>query len=204
MTSETDFTRRGAMALCGGTLAAMVLPARAFALTTQQAEALIQQVVTETLAIANSNLSQSAALDRFEDMFVRYGDVPVIARAVLGAPWRTASPAQREAFVDAFEGYLARKYGAEFREYRGSRITITGSTDQGDKGVVVNSVVETPGSEPFAVDYQVSDRSGSPKMFNIFIEGVSMLSTERSEIRAILEANRNDVDALIADLRRRG
>jgi len=204
MTSESHFTRRDAMTMGGGTLAAMVLPTSAFAMTTGQAESLIQKVVNETLSIANSNISQSAALDRFEDMFVQYGDVPVIARAVLGAPWRTSSPAQQQAFVQAFQGYLARKYGSEFREYRGSKITITGSSDQGDKGIVVNSVVETPGSEPFAVDYQVSDRSGSPKMFNIFIEGVSMLSTERSEIRAILEANRNNVDALIEDLKRRG
>jgi phospholipid transport system substrate-binding protein len=204
MTSESHFTRRDAMALGGSSLAAMVLPATAFALTTRQAESLIQKVVNETLSIANSNLSQSAALDKFEDMFVQYGDVPVIARAVLGAPWRTASSAQQQAFIKAFQGYLARKYGSEFREYRGSKITITGSSDQGDKGIVVNSMVETPGSAPFAVDYQVSDRSGSPKMFNIFIEGVSMLSTERSEIRAILESNRNSVDALIEDLKRRG
>jgi len=204
MTSESHFTRRDAMALGGSGLAAMVLPASAFALTGSQAESLIQKVVNETLSIANSNLSQTAALDRFEDMFVQYGDVPVIARAVLGAPWRTASSTQQSAFIAAFQGYLARKYGSEFREYRGSKITITGSSDQGDKGIVVNSVVETPGSAPFSVDYQVSDRSGSPKMFNIFIEGVSMLSTERSEIRAILESNRNNVDALIEDLKRRG
>ncbi len=204
MTSESHFTRRDAMALGGSALATMVLPASAFAMTTGQAESLIQKVVNETLSIANSNLPQTAALNKFEDMFVQYGDVPVIARAVLGAPWRTASSAQQQAFIEAFQGYLARKYGSEFREYRGSKITITGSSDQGNKGIVVNSVVETPGSEPFSVDYQVSDRSGSPKMFNIFIEGVSMLSTERSEIRAILESNRNSVDALIEDLKRRG
>ncbi|MEM9779059.1 MAG: ABC transporter substrate-binding protein, partial [Pseudomonadota bacterium] len=48
------------------------------------------------------------------------------------------------------------------------------------------------------------DRSGSPKMFNLFIEGISMLSTERSEIGALLAQNRNSIDALIADLQTRG
>ncbi|MEO0914010.1 MAG: ABC transporter substrate-binding protein, partial [Pseudomonadota bacterium] len=73
-----------------------------------------------------------------------------------------------------------------------------------DKGIVVSSTLTYSGSAPIAVDWQVSDRSGSLKMFNLFIEGVSMLATERSEIRALLEANRNSVDALIADLSRRG
>ena len=54
------------------------------------------------------------------------------------------------------------------------------------------------------VDWQVSDRSGAVKMINLYIEGVSMLSTERNEVRAILESKRNNLDALIADLQRRG
>ena len=67
--------------------------------------------------------------------------------------------------------------------------------------MLVNSTVKVPRQAPFAIDWQVSDRSGSVKLFNIFIEGVSMLATGRSEVGALLEANGGSVDKLIAHLR---
>ena len=202
---SNDLSRR---ALMRGTAAALGLaalsgvPARA--LTEQQAAQLIQRVVDETMTIVNSNVSTGQALNQFEQILARYGDIPIVARAVLGQPWRSANSAQQQQFVRAFQGYIARKYGKEFREYRGATMRVVGASDQGDKGVLVRSVVEYPGEAPFSVDWQVSDRSGSPKLFNIFIEGISMLSTERSEVRAIYEANGSSIDRTISDLRNRG
>lgn len=197
---SNDLTRRGALA--GLTALCLAGPVRAQ--STGQAQALIQQVVNETMGIVNSSASTNQALQQFQGILSRYGDIPTVARAVLGQPWNSASSAQQQAFVAAFLGYISRKYGREFREYRGSTMRITGAQDQGNAGIIVRSVVETPGIAPFTVDWQVSARSGSPKLVNMFIEGISMLSTERSEVRAILEGNRSNIDALIADLNKRG
>jgi phospholipid transport system substrate-binding protein len=49
----------------------------------------------------------------------------------------------------------------------------------------------------------VSDRSGSLKVVNLVIEGVSMLANERAEVGAMLEAQRGDLDKLIAQLNSR-
>jgi phospholipid transport system substrate-binding protein len=56
------------------------------------------------------------------------------------------------------------------------------------------------GQSPFRVDFWVSDASGRTKFFNIIIEGVNMLLSERSEIQAMLDQRRRDIDRLIADL----
>jgi phospholipid transport system substrate-binding protein len=56
------------------------------------------------------------------------------------------------------------------------------------------------GEAPFDVTFLISDRSGSDKFFNMFIEGVNMLLTERAEIGAMLDRRRGDIDALIAEL----
>lgn len=196
--------RRAVMAGLGAVGLAAVLPAPARALTTNQAVDLVNKIVVELLQVVKSSETEAQALSRFEQIFVRYGDVPVIARAVLGQPWRAASASQQQAFVAAFRGYLARKYGKQFREFRDAAVRVTSAVDRGNKGVVVSSTLTYGGKPPIAVDWQVSDASGQAKMFNLFIEGISMLSTERSEVRAMLEANRNSIDALIADLNRRG
>jgi len=60
--------------------------------------------------------------------------------------------------------------------------------------------VVRPGQDDIAVDWQVSDRSGSPRVVNLVIEGVSMLANERAQVGAILDAQRGSIDGLIAQL----
>ncbi len=50
--------------------------------------------------------------------------------------------------------------------------------------------------------FLISDQSGSSKFFNIFIEGVNMLLTERTEIGVMLDKRRGDIDAMTVDLKR--
>ncbi|WP_161863018.1 MlaC/ttg2D family ABC transporter substrate-binding protein [Algicella marina] len=202
--NENQISRRSVMAGIAAAGGLAVVPHGAAAATTDQAIGLVNKIVAELLQVVKSSQSTAQALSRFEQIFVTYGDVPVIARSVLGPAWRQTSGAQQSAFISAFRGYLARKYGKQFREFRDATVEVTRAVDRGDKGIVVSSVLKYSGSAPIAVDWQVSDRSGSLKMFNLFIEGVSMLSTERNEVGALLEANRNSVDALIADLNQRG
>lgn len=203
MTSEKNLSRRGTLALFGGAAMLPLLPAQGLALSSGEASSMVQKVVGEIMAQVNSRKSEAAILAAFKKIFLRYADVPVIARAVLGNPWRSASKSQKSAFVAAFQDYLGNKYGRRFHSYKGSKVSVTGADDQGSKGVIVRSKVNAPGKSPFVVDWHLSDRSGSNKIINIYIEGVSMLSQERSEVRAMLQASRNNVDGLIAELRRR-
>jgi len=51
------------------------------------------------------------------------------------------------------------------------------------------------------VDFHVYDRPGRPVFFNLIVEGVNMLVSERQEIGAMLDQRGGDLDRLIADLR---
>ena len=81
-------------------------------------------------------------------------------------------------------------YGKQFREYQNAKIEVTGAKDGGKAGVLVQTTVVRPGQEDINVDWQVSDRSGAPKVVNLIIEGVSMLANERAEVGAMLDAQR--------------
>jgi ABC-type transporter MlaC component len=82
--------------------------------------------VADVLGVINSGRSESAMLRDFERIFRDYADVPIIAQSVVGPPWRSASDGDRRAFVAAFQGYMARKYGRRFRDFIGGEITVTG------------------------------------------------------------------------------
>ncbi|MFD2844587.1 ABC transporter substrate-binding protein [Paracoccus cavernae] len=98
---------------------------------------------------------------------------------------------------------MGRKYGKRFREFIGSKIEV-----QGAKAVksfyAVNSVAYLNGRAPMQVEWHVSDKSGSVRYFNIIIEGINMLATERTEIAAMLARRKGDIAALTADLQQAG
>lgn len=182
-----------------GVLVAFGGPARAQA--TAQAQTLINTLSAELTQLVNSGRSESQMYASFETLLAKYADMQAIGASVLGPPWRTASSAQKQAFISAFSHYLSRRYGKQFREYKNAKINVTGAKDGGRVGVLVNSQVVRPGQENVAVDWQVSAQSGSPKVVNLVIEGVSMLASERAEIGARLDAAGGSLDKLIASLK---
>jgi phospholipid transport system substrate-binding protein len=195
-------TRRDLLAAgLAGALLGLAGPAAADAAS--QAASLVGTLADELQRLVDSGGGERQIYRGFEGILSRYADMPAVAASVLGPPWRGATAAQRQAFVAAFQSYLARKYGAQFHEYQNASIAIRGARDGGRAGVLVQTTVKRPGKEDVAVDWQVSDRSGSARVVNLVIEGVSMLANERAEIGAMLEASRGDVNGLIAQLQAR-
>lgn len=197
--SKTNLARR--TILTG--LAFCVLAGPVFALDKRTATQLVDQLVGEINAAIDSGMSESKLIGRFERIFADYADVNIIARSALGPAARSARPAELEAYVAAFRGYIARKYGKRFHEFVGSKIVVTGTNDRG-KFFEVMAVTELRGSAPFDVAFRVSDRSGRNLFFDIIIEGISLLSSERVEIGALLDARKGNIAKLTRDLVRLG
>ena len=75
-----------------------------FAFKKSDAEKLIKNLTNDVLGAVNEQKSEDIMLSRFEEIFSKYADVPLIARKALGPTWRGASKAQRSAYVSAFRG----------------------------------------------------------------------------------------------------
>ena len=198
MRTSEPITRRGALALIAAAAALAAAPAAAQA--TARATALVETLAADLTRIVNSGRSTQQIYGDFERLLARYADMPAVSASVLGPPWRGASQGQKQAFVAAFQGYLSRKYGAQFDEYQNARIEVTAARDGGKAGVLVQTRVVRPRQQAVAVDWQISERSGQARVVNLVIEGVSMLATERAEIGAMLEASGGSIDGLIGQL----
>ncbi len=182
-------------------LAAAPLPA--LALTEAGARKLVDALVGDINRVIASGKSENAMLRDFEKLFVRYADVPIMARYALGVDARSASAAQMRKFTQAFQGYISRKYGRRFREFIGGKVEVR-SARKIRAGYEIRSTAILQGQAPFEVTFLVSDKSGQDKFFNMFIEGVNMLLTERTEIGAMLDKRKGNLDQLISDLSRAG
>ncbi|WP_373355615.1 phospholipid-binding protein MlaC [Pseudoroseicyclus sp. CXY001] len=171
----------------------------AAAVTRDAATTLVSQLVAEVNAVIASGKSESAMLSDFEAIFLRYADVPTIAAYVLGPARRTASAAEVTAFTRAYATYVARRYGSRFREFIGGAVEVVGARDL-PRGVEVETRAVLRGQSPFRVDFHVEDSNGRPLFFNLVIEGVNMLLSERQEVLAMLDQRGGSLPRLIADI----
>lgn len=183
----------------GLTAAGLLAPLPALALTEARARQLVDSVVADVNTVIASGKPESAMYRDFERIFAQYSDTAYIAAYALGADARRASAAQKQAFSRAFQTYVARKYGKRFREFIGGRLEVK-RVRQVKKWYEVDTTAFLQGQSPFEVTFHVSDRTGRDLFFNMFIEGVNMLLTERTEIGSLLDRRRGDIDLLIADL----
>ncbi|MEL7165103.1 MAG: ABC transporter substrate-binding protein [Pseudomonadota bacterium] len=194
-------SRRALLASTAAVLATAPLPALAF--NENDANQLITALVGDINRVIDSGKSENAMLRDFERIFSRYSDTSYIAAYAMGVDGRRASSSQKRAFSDAFQGYVARKYGRRFREFIGGRLEVNG-VKRVKQWFEVSATAFLQGQSPFSVTFQVSDRSGKPLFFNMFIEGINLLLTERTEVGALIDRNGGNIDAMISDLKKLG
>lgn len=198
MGNETSLTRRAVLGGLAGLGVMALLPGRALAaITADKAESLIGKVVGDINGIINSGASEATMIKRFENVFAKYADVNFIALSALGPDGRSASASQKSAFVKAFRGYIAQRYGSRFREFEGGSINVV-STKQVKSRFEVLTKTQLKGKSPFDVVFVVAAKNG--KFIDMQVEGISIVKSERKEIGAMLDRRKGDLNQLIADL----
>ncbi|MDG1935422.1 MAG: ABC transporter substrate-binding protein, partial [Paracoccaceae bacterium] len=99
----------------------------------------------------------------------------------------------------AFKVYVSHKYGSRFREFIGGQIDVK-SSRKVKQFFEVKAKVVIKNRDPLELIFLVSDKSGEPLFFNIYVEGINLLLTERSEIGALMDRNGGDIKATIKKL----
>ena len=171
-----------------------------WAANAKDAEALVAKLVADINAVISSGNSEPVMVKQFEKIFKSYADVPTIARYALGNDARALSKSQMERFTKVYSVYVSHKYGRRFREFIGGKIVVQKSRPI-KSFFEVETLAHLKGWEPFTVSFLVSNRSGKLLFFNMFIEGINMLLSERTEIGAMLDKRRGDIEKVMEDLK---
>lgn len=178
-----------------------LLPTKALALTLAEAKMLINTALADLQKIIRQGESPEAIVGDVEALFMRYADLNVITRSALGVAGRSASAAQKDAFAEVYLGYLSRKASRQFFDFKNATIDVTDARSV-KSFYEVSTKFNIPGDGFWDVRWHVSDKSGKNLFFNVVIEGVNLLTSERIEIGNQLEKHNGDIDALIESLRR--
>ena len=125
-------------------------------------------------------------------------DMPTIVRLVLGRHWRTATAGQKTRFASAFQTHLIGVYSDQLGLYEGQIMEIEKSSVLTAKDTVVFTLISREGDLPVRLDWRIRQTNKGLKVIDIATEGVSMITTKRSEFISLVA--REGVEALIVRL----
>ena len=122
-----------------------------------------------------------------------------MTQLAVGRNWRQASPEQQKTLIEEFKTLLVRTYATAFTQYRSQTVDYRPlRMGPGDTEVVVKSLIRQPAGQPIAVDYSMERVGGAWKVYDVKIEGISLVDNYRNTFSG--EIQRGGVDGLIRTL----
>lgn len=187
----------------GMLLALMVAPVQAG----QSAQALVEE--TSNLMLAKLKEEQavlkeepSRLYELVNDIVLPHFDFEYMSQMVLAKHWRRAKPDEKVAFTAEFKMLLVRTYATSLKEYTDQELIYLPFRSGRDASqALVRTEIEQPGGFPIPIDYKLRDKGQGWKVFDVIIDGVSMVTNYRSSFAK--EIRKSGLDSLIQTLAKR-
>jgi len=167
-------------------------------------DVLARSVTNEVLSVVKMDKelqggNSSKLVQLVESKVLPHFDFTRMTQLAVGRNWRDATPEQQKALTDEFRTLLVRTYATAVTlysnqtiDYRPVRMAPT------DVDVIVKSVIKQPAGQPIVIDYSMEKVAGTWKVYDVKIEGVSLVSNYRNTFNT--EIQKNGIDGLIKAL----
>lgn len=185
-------------------IAAFFLSGAALAQQNLPPDQLVQKITDDVLAAIKSDKDLAAgdkqkALKLAEEKVLPYIDFEHATRLAVGRAWRQASPEQQKKLVAEFRQMLVRTYSNGIGAYQGQTLKVLPSRGKQDpEDTTVRTQFQRPGGQPLPIDFAMRKTGEGWKVYDITVEGVSLVLTYRSEFDAVVK--QEGIDGLIKRL----
>ena len=169
-------------------------------------EQLVQKITEEVLSTIKSDQQLAAgdkqkAMKLAEEKVLPYIDFEEATRLAVGRAWSQASPEQRKKLVSEFRNMLVRTYSNAIEAYQGQTLKVLpsrgGKPEAKDEATVRTQFVRA-GGKPLPIEFQMRKSGNDWKVYDISVEGISLVLTYRSEFDAVVK--QEGIDGLIKRL----
>ena len=173
-------------------------------------DAVLQTASREMISAINANHEKiktdpTLVNGLVEDILMPHIDFIAASQWVLGKHWRQASKEQKIEFIRQFRTLLLRFYSTALSEYLSTNtvneemfVFLPLRGDTSNNMVTVNSEIHAPSGSIIPVKYNMHLTNKGWKVYDVSIEGVSMVTTYRTSFAA--EIKQKGLDGLIASL----
>ena len=136
----------------------------------------------------DSKLSESQKRGALSAVFKEAVDTDWIGRFVLGRFWKTANNDEQAQYLKHYRAYITQNYISKFNDEDGmsvDEIVLSTFAPQTPNQFEAKTLIKRKNEEDVKVDYLLDDTSGKCQVHDIKVEGVSLLTTQRSEFAAL-------------------
>jgi phospholipid transport system substrate-binding protein len=165
---------------------------------------LVQKITDDVLAAVKSDKQLAAgdkqkAIKLAEEKVLPYIDFEQATRLAVGRPWNQATPEQKKRLVSEFRNMLVRTYANAIQGYQGQTLKVLPSRGKQDpEDTTVRTQFIRAGGQPLPIDFAMRKTGEGWKVYDITVEGVSLVMTYRSEFDAVVK--QEGIDGLIKRL----
>ncbi len=190
--------------LRGGMLVGGVLLSCALWAAEPSPEAVIRQTAEEVIATVKADKSIQAgdrnkAYALINQKVLPHFDFARMTRLAMGRNWNQATGDQQKVIADDFKDLLVRTYSSSLSQYKDQVLQVKGSEVQASEGeAVVHTVLVPSGGQNIPIDYSMEQQGNDWKVYDIKVDGVSLVTNYRGEFSDIVR--RNGIDGLIQAL----
>jgi phospholipid transport system substrate-binding protein len=157
----------------------------------QGAKATIEAQINKMLAKMNEpafkELSRDAKLEEVRKIINEVFDYKELSRRTLGREWKKFKPEQQTEFIDLFSKLLENVYADRILAYTHEKIEFGKETELKKGRVEVESYIITMDNKKVPLFYRMSNKTGQWRVYDVVIEGVSMIKNYRGQFRQILQ-----------------
>lgn len=189
-------------------LAALVVGLNSTAALAQEApDAMVKKNTNEILAAIKADKDLAAGNQKkieklADEKVLPFFNFVRMTQLAVGRNWRDANDAQKKSLIDEFRTLLVRTYSTSLTQFRNQTIDVKPlKVAPADTEVVVKTQVNQPGGQPIPIDYSMEKSGDSWKVYDVLIDGVSLVTNYRSSFNT--EIQKSGIDGLIKSLSER-
>ena len=120
-----------------------------------------------------------------DEIILPHLDFRAMSKLALGKHWRNANEEQQEKFTAVFKTMLIRTYSKSLTEYTGQQIEYLPFRPQEGKTIVtVRTQIKQDSGPSFPIDYRLRFKDDIWKVFDIKIDGISLVTNYRNSFAA--------------------
>ena len=160
------------------------------------ANGLLKALSADRQTYQNDPAKVSGLVDQY---ILPHVDTQFAAQLVLGRYWKTATPQQRERFIDAFRHSMLNNYGAAIVNFTSNTLKVYPSrVNPGDQNATVRTEMSRNGGPPVSVNYYMHMTPQGWKAWDVVIDGVSYIMSYRQDFQP--QIAQQGLDAVINHL----
>jgi phospholipid transport system substrate-binding protein len=146
----------------------------------------LKTVEDPALKAENKTAERRQAVRKIANEIFDWGET---AKRSLGRHWQARTEVEREEFVRLFGDLLERAYISKIELYGGEKIAYTGESIDGDFALVKTKIVTPKQGTEVPVDYRLLRRGDRWLVYDVVIEGISLVSNYRTQFNKIIQSS---------------